>query len=432
VNFPMSPARLGASPLATSSYFTGATHTAASASYSDVNTALGLCSDKDILQIPDSGGAVSWAGSTLDLGTKAIMVQGAGGTSTHLTHNTDTPFINLSPGSNKYQRVTGIYFDALTNTGAERISISIGGSRNGSYNVDRMRIDHCTFNKGKWTIQTWGWVSALVDHNSFTNCDIAVGLVGEDNQAWVRSIVAGSADAMFIEDNTFTMDNNSDVSLNEQVYHCEGSRAVVRHNTFDGTARTGDDSLCIESHGNLAYYVGNNSDFRGQPIIEIYNNVMNVHHTYRFINIRGGSVLVHNNAATTISGTAPVIMMIEEESGEGTSGGFSPLRTAWPAQDQVNNCFFWGNTLNGSPLVDGTDIILFGPLSIPFIQVNRDYFLAAPASSGGYEYYTGSRQGGSQTHPTEADTGTMAFSAGTQAYYPYTSYTYPHPLQAGP
>jgi hypothetical protein len=76
-----------------------------------------------------------------------------------------------------------------------------------------------------------------------------------------------------------------------------------------------------------------------------------------------------------------------------------------------------------------TNISTTGANASTFIQQNRDYFMHAPQATGGYEYFTGSRQGGSQTHPTENDTGSMAFSpSGANAYYPYTPYAYPHPL----
>jgi hypothetical protein len=64
-----------------------------------------------------------------------------------------------------------------------------------------------------------------------------------------------------------------------------------------------------------------------------------------------------------------------------------------------------------------------------------------PQSSGGYTYYTGSRNGGSQSYPTDGtynfpptylDPGNTAWSAGQQAFYPYSEYQYPHPLQVGP
>jgi hypothetical protein len=150
-------------------------------------------------------------------------------------------------------------------------------------------------------------------------------------------------------------------------------------------------------------------------------------------------VICHDNAFTYITSGANPLQCGEEEGDPGHSSWFNGItRTAWPAQDQINNSFFWNNTLNGAPI---TDISLWFPSTDPtFIQKNRDYFMASPAASGGSESYTGARQGGSQSHPTAPgdstppanDTGSMAFSgSGPNAYYPYVPYTYPHPLQGG-
>ena len=326
---------------------------AASCSLADVIAAYNAALPGDTVQIP--AGSATWSsGLTI---SKSIVLQGMGVSSTVLTNGGINSMINISPSSDVPIRVTGIYFDNVINTGATKAAIGISGKRDGSFALTQIRIDHNTFHKGKWTVNTYGWVCGVIDSNTFVDCDIAVGTVGDDDRAWTRSIQAGTANSLFIEDNTFIMDNNSDVSLNEQVYHSEGGMTVVRHNTFDGTARTSDDSLFIDSHGNIGYYVNNNNDFRGQPIIEIYNNTMNAHHTYRFIHLRGGSTLVHDNTFGYLSGSKPPSIQMDEEEDWQTSF-FSPLRTVWPAQDQVNNSFFWNNTINGAALVDGDDITL--------------------------------------------------------------------------
>ena len=55
------------------------------------------------------------------------------------------------------------------------------------------------------------------------------------------------------------------------------------------------------------------------------------------------------------------------------------------------------------------------------IQEGRDYWLHAPAATGGKE-----------TLKTPYGIGGMTFSSsGANAYYPYTTYVYPHPLVSG-
>jgi hypothetical protein len=406
-----------------------ATRNAASCSYVDVSSAVAASADGDIVSIP--AGAATWS-STLVV-TKAITLQGAGSLSTVLTASnptSTTPMIELSPGSDKKQRVTGIGF-----VGGR--AINIDGSINNSYCLTQFRIDHCSVSNtradGFWCS---GWLEGLIDHNSFLNAQRCVIMVGDNNYAWARPIAAGTSHALFIEDNSFVTNNSisGGAPMDHQIYHQSGGRTVIRHNTFDGSAFTAGDYYAIDSHGNFPYVAGTGYA-RGQPIIEVYNNTYKFSTSFCVTQFRGGSVLMHDDAFTSSSIGAWVQLWDEESTYSFWSGG---VRTAWPAQDQVNNSFFWNNTVNGSPT---TDVSLNSPADATFIQKDRDYFMHAPAGSGGYTYYTGTRAGGSQTYPTDGtyyptdglgDNGNTAFSAaGANAYYPYTPYTYPHPLQGG-
>ncbi|MBE9483407.1 MAG: hypothetical protein IMY74_01085, partial [Bacteroidetes bacterium] len=278
--------------------------------------------------------------------------------------------------------------------------------------MTQLRIDHNTFQKGKRAIYSSGWVEGLIDNNTFINCDIAVGLAGDNHFSWNRSIEAGTANSLFIEDNTFLQDNNSDRELNEQIYHQEGARTVVRYNTFDLRSYTTYNGCPFDSHGNQSYYTGNPA-IRGQPLLEIYNNNFYIHHTYRVLYIRGGSLLVHDNTVTFETGSGSVFKLSEEESWQ--TAFFNPLATTWSAEDQIMNSFFWGNTLDGSPI---TDVSLNFANDATFIQKDRDYFMHAPESSGGKATYD-SQEGGAATFS----------SSGANAYYPYTPYAYLHPLR---
>ncbi|MGZ3972475.1 MAG: hypothetical protein ACXVJM_21855 [Mucilaginibacter sp.] len=389
------------------------TVTANSCSYADVSSAVTNALAGDTVSIPSCSSGVSWS-STLTI-TKSITLSGAGGNSTKLINSGSSPFINISLPSDVPVRVTGIYFDQVTNTGSDKTSIFVSGKTDGSFGVTKIRIDHNTFNKGKRTLYWYGWAYGVADHNNFINCDIAIAPQGDDNYAWIRPIQAGTADAVFIEDNNFTINNSIEYEPNEQIYHQDGARSVTRNNTFDARNYTAGSSMFFESHGNLNLYAGNNSDQRGHPLLEIYNNNFYAYKTYRMIYLRGGSTLVYNNTMTTQTGSASAIELTEEE--DWTSGGtFSPkpAATSWSAQDQINNSFFWNNTINGSPV---TAVDFNGANDNTFIQQNRDYFMHAPQATGGKEQYTG-RAGGAMTFS----------SSGANAYYPYVAYTYPHPL----
>jgi len=383
------------------------TRTAVSCSLSDVTAAYNAASAGDTVAIP--AGNCSWS-SNLTI-SKAIALIGAGKTSTIITNNGVSPLISIDPRSDVPVRVSAIGFD--NSSYVNNVAVYIYGSVSEAYELSQIRIDNCKFTNGKRAITVKGWVEGVNDHNEFLNCEIAIGLNGDNTYSWERPIAAGTGDFLFIEDNTFTIDNNfpeSQYEPEQQIYHQEGARSVTRYNNFDGTTYTEGNYHAYDIHGNQKYYsVGN---FRGQPLVEIYENVIACHHSYRTVELRGGSILFYNNTLTTLSGSCPSFQLSEEESWQ--TAFFNPLDTAWPAEDQIMNCFFWGNTRNGSPVTSfatksGNDLV--------FIQENRDYFWHAPASSGGKATYTG-RPGGAESFS----------SSGANAYYPYTPYTYPHPL----
>jgi len=355
-----------------------ATINASSCSESDVQSAVNAASNGDIVQVPS--GHCTW-NSTLIL-TRGITLTGAGAGSTIITYGSGAdPMVEISVPADLPIRISGMKFDLLASPGIYRTAIDAGGKTDGSFGLTQLRIDHCAFNKGSTVIQIGGWVSGVIDNNTLTNADRGILLVGDDNHAWERPIEAGTANAVFIEDNHFILDDNVDRDPNEQIYHQEGARSVVRHNTFDSRSMTKYDSCPFDSHGNQNYYTGTSQDFRGQPIVEIYENNFYIHHSYRIIYLRGGSILIYNNKFTYESGSAPTAIELTEEESWQTSF-FSPLATTWPAQDQINNSFFWGNTLNGSPIAD---ISLNETHDATFIQKDRDYFMHAPQATGGKE-----------------------------------------------
>lgn len=386
------------------------TYTAVSCSFADVTTALNAAKTGDIVAIPN--GNCSWS-SPLTI-AKGITLRGAGIDSTIITNIGTESLIDVNLSSNVPIRITGIYFDNVS-TITTRNAIDVNGKLDGSFALTKLRIDHNTFKKGKRAVHVRGWVYGVIDNNNFLNCDIGVGISGDDNYSWMRAIAAGTADALFIETNTFTINNDTDREPNEQVYHQGGGRTVTRYNTFDGTSYTVGNSLFFDSHGNNNYYTGTSSDFRGQPILEIYMNTFKAHKTYSMLYFRGGSLLVWNNALSITTGTTQKMILTEEESWQLLV--FPTLATVWPAEDQINNSFFWNNTFNGSPI----GVQLKNVSDTTFIQENRDYFLHAPQSTGGKSIYVG-RAGGAMTFS----------SVVANAYYPYTPYAYPHPLTTIP
>jgi hypothetical protein len=400
-----------------------ATINAATCSYADVSAAISSASAGDTVTVP-AGSPCTWT-STLNI-TKGITLIGSGSGTTKIINSSNNT-IDITLASDLPIRISGFYFDKVSNTNSyPYAAIHISGKTDGSFGLTQVRIDNNVFSKGTRTIFARGWVEGVIDHNTFINCNIAVGIVGDDNYSWNRPIVAGTANALFIEDNTFTINNSTDREPNQAIYQQEGGRSVTRYNIFDGSTYTNGNSLFYDSHGSWPYYDGTSNSLRGQPILEIYNNIFHGHHSYEYNNWRGGSSLIYNNTFIYDSGSAPRMIRFNEEESWQTAF-FNPLRTVWPAEDQFMNNFIWNNTLNGSPITS----ISIESNSVPFIQKDRDYFMHAPQSSGGYSYYTG-RSGASNTYPTNGSSDTSVFSSsGANAYYPYTPYTYPHPLISG-
>lgn len=413
-----------------------ATYPAANCSSSAVAAAVALTTHGDIVTIPACGRTV-WT-STVNVST-AITIQGAGTTSgaslTQLAADGTVPTFALfvvGPTVDQATRITGIYFDLQYKAapGPDQTAIHVYGKDYLGNNtaITQLRIDHNKFTKGRKQLHLQGWVYGVIDNNSFANGDTAIMCQGDDTKAWERPIEAGTANAIFIEDNTFTVDGSAGFDLNEQIYHQEGLRSVTRYNAFVGTANGGA-TIIYDAHGNFPGS-GNNGGYyfdayyRGEPILEFYNNTIAVNNSYRLFNLRGSSLLFHDN---TMTGAVSNTFAITDE--EVWASFFIPNRTAWPAQDQVTNAFFWNNTLNGAPIDPNPD-------SSTFFQIDRDIWLHAPAATGGKTFYTG-RVGGSQSAPTNGttyplDTGTLNFTAsGPNAYYPYTPYCHPHPIVSG-
>ena len=375
-----------------------------------VNTCVGSASAGDTINI--SAGTETWT-SEVEI-DKELYIVGAGKTLTHINNSAWAAFkINLS--SDVPVRITGLHINSGVSS---RYAIFINAKRDGSFACTQIRIDNNKFETGFRNIYVYGWMEGLIDNNEFLNCNIAVMAQGDHHYAWTRTIEAGTANALFIEDNTFTVNSDVAGSINEQIYHYDGSRTVIRYNVFDHSADTAHDNLPIESHGNGSYYPLSGS--RGQPIIEIYENTFTLHHTYRIIYLRGGSFLIYDNDATTVSGTPPFIALNEEEAWQ--TSFCDPLDDAWPAEDNITNSFVWDNTLNAGAV---TGITVYTSAADDWIVEDHDYFMNAPESSGGYTYYD-DRQGASGRG---AD-GTLNWvSDHANAYYPYTAYTYPHSLQ---
>src|SRR3972149_1658541 len=179
-----------------------ATITAASASYADVNTALGLCSGNDTLQVPD--GSATWASQlSLSIGIKleklgSGVITGATGAS--------TPLIYFHPNAalNEIIEIMGFNFDCNNNCPWLKIELA----DNTNY-LTKVRIHHNTIlNIVVSATEFIGKVWGCYDHNIETG-ECHHDVYGLDDYPgltdWADTTFGfGNQYSMYFEDNTWT------------------------------------------------------------------------------------------------------------------------------------------------------------------------------------------------------------------------------------
>jgi hypothetical protein len=332
--------------------------------------------------------------------------------------------------------VTGLNFDVLDTTKASfRITgISVGAApswtidaSNRTTGIKGWRIDHIA-----WSYPSCGqniaiWINGinwgLLDHNNLKNAGNAFfvrawadntnevnpwppnGNPGEGGYSWLLPLNLGTDEAVYMEDNTFTMDTGCYMGVEDSYY---GGRIVFRHNTVLNAYWQNHAARGFERGGSLK--------------AEIYNNDFNATDPawYRAIHKRAGTGVIFNN---TLRGYFNTMNVDNQRSdGEnistpfGACDGTSPWdgntsgQAGWPCLDQIGRgpgqypnepsvpLYVWNN---GSSLGCSTggscanDVIMTSN-GDPHVQVGRDYI-----------------------------------NNGTTPMPGYTPYVYPHPLQGG-
>jgi hypothetical protein len=429
-------------------------------------------------------GIVSWSNS-LNI-TKALTLQGAGagtgGTKIVASGAMPNGFILITHlVTTGLVRITGIHFDALSPAPPWILKIWPAND------IANLRIDHNVFKQGQTHIEVNG-AKGVIDHNDHFNAVQAIsfsaGTRAQADASWA-SLNAGSADALFIEDNRFITDAEYAMAYTqEQIATYNGGKLVVRHNQFNADNMSDElgNYTPFMAHGSAdggcggaGYWESSSCQRRGQSVIEFYDNIESGKRI-DFLYISRGSVnLVYNNAIVGTVLYNPRIILVEEEY---FSDNWKIHRTAWPAEDQVHNTFIWNNTYRGYDFNQelygsvettptnyectgagvpmsccsgngaGTCGNLSNPKLNPFLRLDRDYFLHAPCGASdlkdafgntctqGMETFTGAK-GASSTFPTDGTTyptqGTMIFVPDVaNAYYDYKPFTYPHPLVTSP
>lgn len=390
---------------------------------SDVQSAINLANPGDTVAIPS--GNFSWNG-TLSI-TQSLILQGNGSNSTFISRATPITYtdelVAIDPGSDVPVRVTGINFNSSSiGQQYDRLPcISVWGPQGGNWGLTQIRIDNCYFTGGVDAVEWNYYAYGVVDSSTFHDCAYAIVAYSDGDYDWSRPIVYGSSNADYVEDCSFIMDSGISYfdTLTDQN---RGGRLVMRYCNFDFSQFVGYEFGSIwMTHGNQAYWTGNpdSDNARAGIILELYNNSIIVNQGYRLAYLRGGRAVVYNNTFTCLNSSPQIVSMTEEEGYD--NRWFSIFRTLWPAEDQVNNSFFWGNTINGQAQTADDFGIWQGPQDAIFIQQNRDYWLQPPNLTTVTIY----------PQPLPPSLPTYPVSIYYAPVISYTAFTYPHPLRSG-
>lgn len=392
--------------------------TAASCSRDDVFTAYGNTSAGGTLTIPVCNDGATWtSGITVD---KAISIIGNGSSGSNKTKliaggNFSTGMFYVTASTTSLVRISGIYFDLNTRSTPALVL-------NGTMTQFQFGENYVNAGASYHIYKVGGKAHGVIHSNTFLNSTITMDLTGNNNTAWGETISAGSSNTntLYIEGNSFIRNNDLACSpVQNHIESSQGAQYVARWNTFDGSA------WCGGAYGEIDYHIMPHGDNyndrtqRGSPLLEYYNNYSTAIRGYYWV-MRGGSIVAHDNIIkATYKADGNNIFGLREEDCEYSSW------TTWPAPDQIYNSFFWNNYTDDAKST-AANVFLWPGTSSSVVVADKDYFLHAPADSGGkstlydsgtvkYTYYDASNK--------------MTWSAsGANAYYPYTTYTCPHPL----
>ena len=357
-----------------------ATINAASCSQSDVESAVNSASNGDTVIVPS--GTAEWNDIDIAVG---IILAGAGIDATTITASEGADqIIDLELGHNEPTRITGFTFNG--NSGN---SYGIYAEANtGSHKNTSLRIYHIKFVDCSRSIIMYDWLYGVIDHNEFANGKTSdVTIYGDASDSWARGGDAGTGDAIYIEDNTFTY--NSSLAGGHLATSNKGARYVFRYNTLN-TTRAGRPYDVLDAHGYCS------APPRGTYLIEIYENEFNTSdggYVGSMVRIRGGRGVIFNNRLigdTNESGKEIELVNYRSCDSLADSAGCDPVgntycrdNEGYPCKDQINKLYIWNNTINGvviTAYVEDCDDVR------EHIQEGRDYFTFQNPGYTPYEY----------------------------------------------
>jgi hypothetical protein len=405
--------------------------TAASCSQPHVQAAIDTATDGARVIIP--AGTCTWtAGAVLD--NKNIHVQGAGIDRTVISHSAQYAFYVAAHRQGQFR------LSDMTITGSTTAAAILITAESSSGIVSGWRVDHIKFNypTGQRNgIGIRGVTYGLIDHNEFVwsqgfaihvaafnandNCTSTNPMGNFINS---QPLDLGSANAVYIEDNTFTSVGNGPITAYDT--SAGGARAVFRFNRVSGGF--------YYSHWTRGCEIGG-------IVNEVYHNVFigNSDYSEHFARLESGTGVVFNNTIQGTGGGVPFIWLDDRRAvGGGETSGVlgacdgtkpwdgnrgDPAAPGWPCLGQVGRSpgksaaaimggdkqvsapiYFWNNGVEPGCATGGTCTDTLRVFTMP-----SAYIKATPHPNGEVDYV----MNGQTPKPG------------------YSPFAYPHPLVTG-
>jgi hypothetical protein len=344
-------------------------------------------------------GSVSWSVTS----TKALKIVGPGsGTLTVTGSVTYSPTITEAT---KTFELSGFTFNGN--------SVFNVRAPTGTNPVTGLKIHNNAFNNASVrAINFSGLEFGVLYNNTFANNNISISVIGAGTAGESYPHTFGSANYLYVEDNTFGNGTGSFISETGQ-----GGRLAFRHNTITGYNCSGCEGNDIHGDQNSG----------GTTISsEYYHNTWTMASpTYRWIHHRGGQAIIANNTVST-----NLAFNMTEYRAWGGNG----ICSAYPAPGQIKNTFYFNNMLGGSVRLPsftngGNSGSCGSGGETAYLVLNRDYWTpsyglasARPATctANGNTYYGA----------TDTDVIYKCTTTNTWTIF-FSPYTYPHPLRSG-
>ncbi len=301
--------------------------TALSCEAVDVQAALDNAADGTTLLIP--AGSCDWHAQSVSR-SAGVRIIGAGRDATHIKRSNaptgDPAYALVIDCSNGLTtELAGITFEGKGVSSAEDNGVSLyGGCLD--FRVHDMRFIHF----GDGALEVRGVSRGVIYDSEFNenfNPGLGYGVVVYGADTW-PALDLGSANAVFIEDNSFH-GNRHDIASNY------GANYVARHNLIVTTTTTREWAM-IDAHGRQDH------NRRGTRSWEIYQNQLDVEGTTYTdgIGIRGGDGVIWGN---TISGDIAYTAQFVIEDGCPTNDPVQGDAGPYPVPDQTMLAWIWGN-----------------------------------------------------------------------------------------